>query len=313
MPARQAWERGRLLLAKRTHGDTLAALAAFERAIAADPTYAPAWAGRGDAFALLYDYPRAKEAAVRALELDGSLAAAHATLGFVLLHGEWDWTGAGRALARALELDPAYPTALLWHALWLETQGRTEEAVAAARQAAQVEPGSLHARASLGYRLYWARRYEEAAATLRSVLAEEPRHATAGYFLGRTLVQQGKFDEAEVAFLDARLASPGDSNLASALAYLYARAGRRREALAALEPIRSLAERGLPFASQTAGILAGLGREADAIDWLERALATREGPLVWLAVDPRFDPLRGQRRFHAILQAMGLDGKAGAE
>lgn len=305
-PAAQACARGRELLARRTADDLRAALQEFANAIAADSRYAPAFAGLAETRALLFDYTGAREAALRAVSLDERQAGAHAVLGFVRLHADWDWTGAEGDLRRALELDPGAATPHLWYAIVLEATGRSEEAVAQARRAVELEPGKAHVRAGLGYRLYWARRYDEAVAELEAALALDPSLETAHYFIGRARVQQDRFADARAAFGRARTLAPEDPNLKSAAAYLEARAGRRKESDRLYWEVERLALRGLPFAVQVAGIRLARGDRDAALRWLERAHENHEGSLVWLGIDPRFDDLHAEPRFTAILQKMGL-------
>ena len=309
-PAAEAYAQGQQHLARRTAADLRSALEDFERATDADANFAPAYAGMAETHALLYDYPNARAAALRALALDDHLAAAHAVLGFTRLHGDWDWAGAETALRRAVELDPQRATPHLWYAILLESTGRSGEAVAQARQAVELQPREANVRAGLGYRLYWARRYDEAAAELSAALELDPALETAQYFIGRARAQQGRFKEAQAAFTRARGLSPEDANLKSAAAYLAALAGRRKEAEKVAAELERMAHRGLPFYSQAAGIRAALGDKTAALGWLDLALSHREAALVWLKVDPRFDSLRNEPRFKEMLRRMGLAGPA---
>jgi serine/threonine-protein kinase len=307
-PATEAYAQGQGHLARRTSADLLAALQDFERATAADATFAPAFAGLAETQALLFDYPRAREAANRALALDEHLATAHAVLGFVRMHADWDWAGAEGELRRALELESTRATSHLWYAILLEVTSRSGEAVKEARRAADLSPGDARMRAGLGYRLCWARRYDEAVAELTAALGLDPALATAHYFIGRCRIQQGRLDEARAAFTRARQLSPRDANLLSASAYLEALAGKRKEAERILAEMERLAHGGLPFALQIASIHAALGHKAAALDWLESSLSAREGTMVWLKIDPWFESLRGEPRFAEMLQALKLAG-----
>ncbi len=305
--APEAYARGQEHLARRTAADLQTAIEDFERALDANASFAPAYAGLAEAKALLYDYPGARQAALRALELDGQLAAAHATLGFTRLHGDWDWAGAETALRRAVELDPQRATPHLWYAIVLEATGRSGEAVQEAQKAVELQPQDALTRAGLGYRLYWARRYDEAVTELSAAAQLDPTLNTAPYFIGRARVQQGRFKEAQAAFDRMRELSPTDANLKSAQAYLDALSGKRKQAGKMLTELERNAGRG-KFSSQIAGLHAALGDKTAALGWLERARENHEGALVWIKVDPRFDSLHGEPRFQKILREMGLAG-----
>jgi tetratricopeptide (TPR) repeat protein len=305
-PAAEAFAKGQEHLGHRTADDLRAATQDFERAINADATFAPAWAGLAEARALLFDYRGAREAALHGIGLDEHLAAAHAVLGFVKLHGDWDWAGAETELRRALELDPQRATPHLWYAIVLEVTGRSADAVQEARKAVELQPREAPMRAGLGYRLYWARRYDEAVTELTAALALDPKLETAQYFLGRARVQQGRYPEARAAFARARELSPKDFNLKSAEAYLDVLTGHRQQAEAVRSEIERLAIRNLPFASQAAALHAALGHKDSALEWLERAQFHHEGPMLWVRIDPRFDSLREEPRFKDLLRRMGL-------
>jgi tetratricopeptide (TPR) repeat protein len=303
---------GRAALESRDGAAIRRAAEGFELAAALAPGRACAPAGLATAHALLFDYPRSEVAARAALALDDGNAEACAALGFARLHGAWDRAGARADLDRAVELAPGSARARLWLAIALEVAGETERAVAEARRAAALEPESPVYAAALGHRLFWARRYDEAIAQLERAHALDPSRPTARYFQGRALVQLGDLEGARRSFSRAAEISPGDANLLSAIALLDALAGRRRAALAALAELERLHARGYPFASQIAGVLVALGERARALAWLERALTTREGPLLWLAVDPRFDALRGEERFRELASAAGFGDAARA-
>lgn len=302
--AHDSYLEGQLLLGKRTSHDLEAALAHFDRAIATDPDCAPAFAGRARAHALLYEYLEAREAALAALELDPDLSEAHAALGFVRLQADWDRKGAEESLRRAVALDPGDSAAHHWLAICLEVSGRVDEAIAQARQALELEPAAPLYQLNLGYRLFWARRYEEAVEQFLKTLAMEPDLASAHYFRGRALVEQREYAEAMAAYEAAEKLSPGDWNLLSARGYLHAKAGRRHQALAVAAELESYVARGYPFRSQVASIYSALGESEQALARLERAVEAREGALLWLSVDPRFDPLRSDPRFAELLERL---------
>lgn len=304
--ARELSSEGRRALGRRDAESLSTALQLFERSIEAEPGFALAWSGLADAHALLGDYEAARRAARRALRLDPDLGEAHASLGFVLLHADWNWATAERHLTRAVELAPEHLNGRLWLAIAREIAGRHEEAVAEARAAVEVASDSPPVIAQLGYRLYWARKYPEAVATLESALELDPALASAHYFVGRALAEQGEHEPALQAFVRADRLSPRDANIAGAVGYLMARWGRPEEARLRLRALEPLAEEGLPVSTQIASILAALGQSDAALGWLERAYRRREGPMAWLAVDPRFEGLGGAPRMVSLLKRMGL-------
>jgi serine/threonine-protein kinase len=301
----------RRLWARRTAPDLAQAEGLLRHALARDPTSAPAHSALADVLALRYDYDGARREALRALELDPDSAEAHASLGFIRLHADWDWPGSEAALGKALALDPDLPQAHLWRAIALEVVGRHGEAVAAAERALELDREAFASRAGLGYRLYWARRYDEAIRALEAALALDPDSTSARYFIARCLVQLGRHEDAAAAFALARALAPHDLNLQGAEAYARAVAGRRAEAAVTLADLAALAGRGLPLASQVAGLHAALGDPQAALRWLERAAEARETPLLWLQVDPRFDPLRAEPRFRDLVRRLGLPSPAG--
>jgi tetratricopeptide (TPR) repeat protein len=299
----EAFDQGREFLAKRTYPDLQRAIEEFQRAIALDPGHARAYAGLADAYSLIYQYGKAEKAARQALALDGSLPEAHASLGFILMHAHWDWAAADRHLQRSIELDPRYAPARHWHAIYLEIMGEGEEAVAEARSALGIEPRSSVYALGVGYRLFWARRYPEAISQLRAVLETHPGTGSAHYYLGRCYVEIGRFELAAARFARAAELDPRNRNVDGARAYLAARAGNIDEAKRIL---RSLLAEGQPFASHIASIYVALGDHDEAFHWLNRAVAGHGVAVVWLRVDPRFDPVRSDNRFEAILARLGL-------
>lgn len=288
------------------------ARARFEDAIALAPDFAPAHAGLAAAHALVGDYGPAEAAARRALELDVGLAWAHAVRGFVLLHARWDWPAAERAFRAALALDPGDALAHHWYAVYLEAMGAHERALAAARTAAELAPAVPAYALGVGHRLFWARRYADAIEHFRRLLAGDPDRVSAHYFLARSWTELGRHRKAAAALETTRRLAPGDLNVAAAGAYLAARSGSREEARAGLRELERFAARDYPLATQIASVHAALGNRDAALHWLERAHRRREGPLVWLAVDIRFDALRVQPRFAALLEQMALSAASSA-
>src|SRR5213594_750244 len=210
---------------KRTQEDITEAIGYFERAIAEDPDYAPAYAGLSDSYALQLDYrsvpvaegfARAGEYARRALELDETVAEAHASLGWVLFIYDWDWDGAAREFKRAITLDPRYPTAHQWFAFYLAAMGRLDEALVEGHTALELDPASVSIRRSVGWAYFYARRYDQARYHLSRAIAMNPTAVENYRILALALAQQGQWAEAERATREAMaLAAAGPHTMAT--------------------------------------------------------------------------------------------------
>ncbi len=307
--------KGRYCWNKRRAEGLSEAIAYFEAAIAEDPGYALAYSGLADCYALHGDYrgmpvseamARSRALALRALELDDTLAEAHTSLAWVTFLHDWDWESADRRFRRAIELNPRYATARQWYAWLLVSQGRTEAAIAEARAAAELDPASVSIRRSLGWLNYYARRYDTATEQLRRALAMDPTAEENHRVLGLVLTQEGRYDEAAAAFREAISGASGSAYARGGLARALALGGRTAEARALLAELASEARSRYvsPVAFATAHI--ALGEVDDAFRWIERALAERRGWLAYLRVEPIFDPIRGDPRFRGLLDRMKL-------
>jgi serine/threonine-protein kinase len=307
--------RGRYAWNKRTQEGVAEGIQYFEQAIAADPTYAPAYTGLADSYALHVDYrnvpvaegfERAKAYARKALELDETLAEAHASLAWSLFVYDWDWEGAEREFRRAVELDPLYATAHQWYAFLLASSGRHEEALVEGHTAQELDPASLSVRRSLGWLYLYARRYEQAQYHLSRVIAMNPTAEESFRVLGLTFALQGNFEWAERTLREA-VGLPGASTYSTAtLGYALGRAGQRAEAEAILADLHARAASGYVSPVSFATLHLGLGEVEPALLWTERAHAERRGWLAYLRVNPIMDPLRAEPRFHALVERMRL-------
>ena len=307
--------KGRYSWNKRTSEAIAEGVRYFEEAIARDESYALAYTGLADCFALQLDYRgvpvaegmrRAKEFALRALALDETLAEAHTSLGWVLFIYDWDWEAAAREFRRALELNPRYATARQWFSWSLMAQGRVEEAVAEGRIAAELDPASVSIRRSLGWLLYYARQYEAAAEQLRRAVELNPTAEETHRVLGLVRLQQGKLDEAEVAFREAIALSTELAYARAGLAYACARTGRTAEARAILDHLYREAKERYVSPVTFVTVHLGLGDTDQAFAWLERAREERRGWLCYLKVEPLLDEVRGDPRFGKLLEVMRL-------
>ncbi len=307
--------RGRYAWNTRTQEGITEAIRYFEQAIAEDPRYAPAYTGLADSYALQLDYRSvpvaegfalAKQYARKALELDETVAEAHASLAWSLFIYDWDWEGAGREFRRALELDPRYATAHQWYAFWLTARGRLDEALVEAHTALELDPASVSIRRSVGWIYYYARRYDQARYHMARAIAMNPTAAETYRVLGLLLAQQDQWDEAERVLREGMTLPAAATYTAAALGYVLARAGKRTEAQGLLAELEAQRRRDYVSPVAFATLYLGLDDHERALDWTERALEERRGWLAYLRVNPLLDPLRGQPRFAALIEKLGL-------
>ena len=303
---------GRQQVAHLPHSDH------FEQAIDQDPAYAQAYAGLADCYSLLPNYaseapkehlPRALAAGQRALELDDTLAEAHTSLGMAQYSFNWNWADAEREFQRAIDLNPNYATAHHWYAYLLMLLGRFDQALSELARAQELDPLSLIINSTTGYILYFARRQDEAIERCERALALEENFSPAQYSLALACEQKGLHDRAIAAFQKSLLLSGESAGCdAAVLAHGYAVAGRTAEARKTLnELLERSKERYVP-AFYVALISVGLGDLETAFEWLEKAYKERDFYLIYLKVDPRLDPLRGDARFTDLLRRVGLAG-----
>jgi TolB-like protein len=283
----------------------------FNQVISKDPNYAPAYAGLADCYALLnvYNvvpatevYPKAQAAAVRALELDESLAEAHTSLAFVSYRYYWDWAQAEQHFKRAIELKSDYATAHQWYSAYLAASGRHNEAVVEARRAHELEPFSLTIYADLVRHLYYARHYDEAIAECRKLIEMDQEFARGHVELGQILEQKGLHSEAVVEFQKALVLSENSVAAMTGLGHAFALSGKQSEALNVIKKLGDLSKQHYVSPYQTAVIYAGLGDKAQALAWLEKARDERFNWIPFIQVDPLFDDLRSDPRFAALVQ-----------
>jgi TolB-like protein/Tfp pilus assembly protein PilF len=305
--------KGRYIWSKRRREEYGQAIEYFQQAITKDPTYALAWVGLADCYALggggrssRETYPKAKEAATRALELDATLAEAHAAMGKVQMFYDWSLVAAEAEFKHAIELDPNYATAYQYYADCLAAMGRTDEALAQIKLARALDPLSELLIRDTGRVLYYARRYDEAATQCRTALEMNARFQPAIDSLGDIYLQQRRHGEAIAQYQQALKLAPGMALMKAQLAHAYAAAGRSDEAHQILAELLAQAkERPVP-AFDLAIIYLGLGNRDEALRQLEQAYEERFYRLIYLGADPLFDPLRSDARFNDLLRRIGL-------
>jgi tetratricopeptide (TPR) repeat protein len=248
---------------------------------------------------------KAAATAKRAIEIDASLSECHASLALVRFWYDWNWEEAEQEFLRAIELNPSYISAYQWYATFLNTQGRFEEAQAAQRSARELDPFSLIPSMNVAGPLFFSRQYDRAVKQLVAVLDQEPRFFPALLQLGRVYVQMGLYAEAIAAFGHALQLSP-QQDVLSALAHAYALAGRTEEARIILDEMTNDKIGRYVSSPMVARIHLGLGEFEMALDWLQKGLEERSYWMVFLKVDPVYDPIRSHPRFAELLNFIGL-------
>jgi TolB-like protein/DNA-binding winged helix-turn-helix (wHTH) protein/Flp pilus assembly protein TadD len=306
---------GRYFFFKSTQQEIRKAIDLYRQAIEVDPGYALAFAGIADAhrtLAIVGDepskeaFPRAKAAANRALEIDEDLAEAHTVLGWVGFMFDWDWKGAENRLKRALELNPNDPNAHRAYAHLLSNQGRHDEAVRESRRSLELDPLTLIANALEGQFLFYAGRNDEAIAQFKRTLEIDPNYWVAHNGLGRVYILEKKFPEAVAALTQAKDLAPGSFEPITQLGYALARSGKSELAQEVLEELKSSAAKGYVPAYNFAMIYNGLGETDLALNYLERSLEEHEEQIIFVRIDRRWDGLRSDPRFRAIMHRVGL-------
>ncbi|MEW6128954.1 MAG: protein kinase [Acidobacteriota bacterium] len=315
LEAYQLYLMGRNYWNKRRADDVRKGLDYFQQAIDKNPQYAPAYAGLADSYNLLVVYgimppheafPKAKEAAEKALALDDTLAEAHTSLAFVKSRYEWDWEGAEAAFRRAIELNPNYALARQWYANHLVSVGRSLEAIEESKRTQELDPLSLMANAQIGWIYFYSRQYDAGAKACQKAIEMGPNFFSARRYYGLILEAQNKYDEAIEQFEKGRESSANNPIMIAALGHAYAVAGKKREAQKLLDELTNEPNERKPSSYDIAVIYTGLGETEKAIEWLEKAYEERNEYLSYVKADPRFDPLRTDPRFQDILRRMSL-------
>lgn len=290
------------------------ALDYFQQAIQKDPKYALAYSGLSDTYALLgfYGYlpaieanPKAKENAMKAIELDSNLAEAHVSLASVLEDGEWKFKEAGAEYERAIELNPNYATAYHWYSINVSRQGRYEEAVSLIKRAQEIDPLTPVIACNVSADLFDAGHIEEGMAAIKKALELDPNFDQTYESLAFGYFQQKKYDQAVHEMETAIRLSPDNSTFVAELACFYAVAGRREEAQKILDQLNKLPTSNLT-PCDFATIHVSLGNIEQAYELLDKAYAIHDTSLGGLYRNPFFEPLRRQPRFNELLKKIGL-------
>ncbi len=307
---------GRYHWNKRTKAGLEEAAALFRRVIAADPEFAPAYSGLADTLAVMVSkwvgpptlYPTALEAARRAVALDPSLAEAHASLGYLKLNAEWDWSGAERELRQAIAINPSYIPARHWLSAYLAATGRIDEALPLAEAAVQLDPLSILARINLGTVNMYADRFVDAERHFQQAVAMEPAFESAQTWLALAQASQGRDDDAiATTRVAVALGEPGPAEAFFAL--IFGLLGRPAEAeVILLKHLDTMAR--VPLF--VAFVYATMNRDDEAFAWLERGVAERGYWMYSIGGQPSLRRYRNDPRFLSLLDRLGLPRPKGA-
>jgi TolB-like protein/Tfp pilus assembly protein PilF len=311
--AYDAYLQGRFQFNKATAEGIHKARASFEEAIRQDPSFAPPYAGLADTYSWSWTFPgrtlqtphavfpKAKAAVLKALELDETLAEAHASLGFIKEVYDWDWEGAERAYQRAIELNPSYATAHHWYAMYLGIPRRYEEAFAYLRRAEELDPLSLRVRAGKGWLYFWSGQFDRMLQHAQTMLELEPSHGQVHYFLGHAYLAKGMYEEAIASYRREMARSGKATRLLAFTAYALGKTGQTTEALKLIAELTERARHDYVAGNQLAIAHMGVGNKEEALRWLEHAFEQRtqlgdlnRGAYFWLQPlhsDPRYQDL----------------------
>jgi TolB-like protein/Tfp pilus assembly protein PilF/tRNA A-37 threonylcarbamoyl transferase component Bud32 len=309
----EAYLKGRYFWNKRDRESVMRGIEYFKQATDLDPTYALAYSGVADSFIILgangwlsppEAYPKAKIAALKALQIDRTQEEAHASLASIR-EEEWEWTDAETAYKEAIALNPGYASAHQWYSSLLSLLRRNKEAMAESRRAAELDPLSPTVRTNMGKIHYIAGQYPEARRVLERVSEVWPSFYWARYYLG--LVRLQEHNPQSIGDLrEANRLSKGDDRTQATLAYAYALSGRRRASQEILSVLLSQSKKRYVSPYAIAMIYVSFDQKDKAFEWLETALKQRVSELPWIDVDPLFDPLREDPRFLLLLRRLKL-------
>jgi len=309
--AYQLYLKGRFYWNEGTIGGFKKSIDYFEQAIAKDPKYALAYAGLADSNLFLGTFfveavLEAKTAAVKAIELDPTLAEAHVALGHIKLWLDWDWPAAELEFKQGIGLNPNSALAHDQYAMYLAAMGRTGDAIAEVKRAQELDPLSLIANTDLGWCLLYAGRTREATEQFKKTLDLDANYLSARWGLGASYTTQQLYPDAIAELKKALALSEGSPILVGQLGFVYGLSGAKADAAETLAQLRMLADRQYVPSSATALVQAGIGAKNAALDLLDRAYDEHDFSLIFLQVAPWFESLRGEARFGQLARRMQL-------
>lgn len=315
--AYETFLRGRHLWYKRSPDSLTRAVDMLQRATTLDPSYALAHAGLADAYvSTAWDifglvapseaYPKAKQAAQRALELDSNCAEAHAALGWIAGGFDWNWTEAERGFRRAIELKPQYGPVHIWYSHFLRAMDRTGESLSESRRALDCDPLGLVLNMHLGWHHLYSRQYEKAIEQCLKTLELDSTFILAHMFLGQGYEQLGRFSDAIASFERIVELSQRYPVYLAELGHAYAAAGRRADALKIVDELNAMSASRYVGARGIAEIHIALDNPDQAFAWLDKAFAQRNGWLIHTRENPRYDSLRSDPRYLDLVRRMNF-------
>lgn len=306
--------RGRYAWNLRREPALLEAIQHFESAIRIDPGFAQAYSALADCHTALgylntrspeETFPNARLAAQKALELDNSLAEPHASLAYYYLYYARDWNASEAEFRKAIELNPNYALAHDWYGVYLTARGRWTEALAQIKKARELDPLSMPISTDEGFSLYYSGDYDAAIKSLQETLAMDPAFPLAHLWLGRAYEEKSMYPEAIAEFEKVQKALPGWPVAIAATGWVYGRSGKGEDARRILAELNAQSKKRYVSAYAIALVYAGLGDGDEALRFLDLGLKERTNWMVWSAVDPRWQSLRGDVRFQNLLQKIG--------
>jgi eukaryotic-like serine/threonine-protein kinase len=318
--AYEAFLKGRHHWYRRSPDALMRALELIQHAISLDPSYALAYAGLADAYATAgWDlfglsapsdsFPKARQAAQRALEIDPNCAEAHAALGWAAAGFDWDWATAEREFRHAIDLKPQYGPVHIWFSHFLRAMDRTAESLVESRRALECDPLGLVLNMHMGWHLLYSREYEKAIEQCSKTLELDPTFILAHVFLGQAHEQLGAFPSAIAAFEKAVALSQRHPVYLADLGHGFAVAGRRADALRILDELQEISSRRYVAARAIAEVHIGLDNRDEAFAWLQTALQQRNGWLIHIRENPRYDRLRNEPRYVDLVERMRFPGQ----
>jgi len=301
---------GRFNWYKRTRNEMMTGLGYFQKAVSLDPKDPMGYTGIADSYIALavFEYlppteafPLAKEAVLKALALDDTLADAHSTLAQVY-QSERKWAGTEQQCKRALALNPNYALGHYRYSLFLSRAGRHEQALAEIRRAIELDPLSPNLMDTVGQALFFARRYDESEQALLKAFELDPNYFPAHLELAHVHAAEGKFAQSLAELQTAASVSPGDPEVKAFLGYVHAKSGRKQDAERVLKEMKAESQSRYVSGFLVALVCIGLGKNEEALQWLERADLQKDYQLSWIILAPEFDPLRSDPRFADLVR-----------